>query len=63
MWDSKQSLKSKEVQSPIQDILKEKHAETILIKVKQTNKQKHKEKILNAAIEKQQASYKGNTIL
>lgn len=54
MSDSKQSLKFKELQSPTWDILKEKYAETILIKVKQTNNtnKTQKKKTPNAAIRK-----------
>ena len=47
-----------ETQSPIQDKSKEKHAKT-LIKLTKT---KHKERILKAAREKQQVTYKGNPI-
>ena len=47
-----------ETQSPIQDKSKEKHAKT-LIKLTKTN---HKERILKAAREKQQVTYKGNPI-
>ena len=43
--------------SPIQDKPKEKHTKTILIKL---TKIKHKERILKAAREKQQVTYKGN---
>ena len=45
--------------SPIQDKPKEKHTKTILIKLTKT---KHKERILKAAMEKQQVTYKGNPI-
>ena len=48
-----------EVQSPIQDKPKEKHTKHILIKLPKT---KHKERILKAAREKQQVTYKGNPI-
>ena len=47
-----------EAQSPIQDKPKEKHAKT-LIKLTKT---KHKERILKAAREKQQATYRRNPI-
>ena len=46
--------------SPIQDKPKEKHTRHILIKLTKT---KHKERILKAAREKQQETYKGNSIL
>ena len=45
--------------SPIQDKPKEKHARHLLIKLTKT---KHKERILKAAREKQQVTYKGNPI-
>ena len=45
--------------SPIQDKPKEKHTKHILIKLTKT---KHKERILKAAREKQQVTYKGNPI-
>ena len=45
--------------SPIQDKPKKKHTKTILIKLR---KGKHKERILKAAREKQQVTYKGNPI-
>ena len=45
--------------SPIQDKLKEKHAKT---HTNQRTKTKHKERILKAAREKQQVTYKGNSI-
>ena len=48
-----------EVQSPIQDKLKDKQPRHILIKLTKT---KHKERILKAAREKQQITYKGNPI-
>ena len=44
---------------PIQDKPKEKHAKT---HTNQTNKTKHKERILKAAREEQQVTYKGNPI-
>ena len=43
----------------MQDKPKEKHTKT---HINQTNKTKHKEKILKAAREKQQVTYKGNPI-
>ena len=52
----KEIVKSK---SPIQDKPKEKHTKT---HTNQTNKTKHKERILKAAREKQQLTYKGNPI-
>ena len=48
-----------EVQTPIQDKLKDKQPRHILIKLTKT---KHKERILKAAMEKQQETYKGNPI-
>ena len=45
--------------SPIQDKPKEKHTKT---HTNQTNKTKHKERILKAATEKEQVTYKGNLI-
>ena len=48
-----------ETQSPIQDKTKEKHTKTHLIKLTNTN---HKERLLKAAREKQQAMYKRNLI-
>ena len=45
--------------NPIQDKPKEKHTRHILIKLTKT---KHKERILKAAREKQQVTYKGNPI-
>ena len=48
-----------EVQNTIQDKPKEKHAKT---HTNQTNKIKHKERILKEAREKQQVTYKGNPI-
>ena len=48
-----------ETQSPIQDKTKEKHTKTHLIKLTNTN---HKERLLKAAREKQQATYKRNPI-
>ena len=50
---------SRGTKSPIQDKPKEKHAKHILIKLTKT---KHKERILKAAREKQQVTYKGNPI-
>ena len=50
---------SRGTKSPIQDKLKEKHARHILIKLTKT---KHKERILKAAREKWQVTYKGNPI-
>ena len=47
------------MKSPIQDKPKEKHTKHILIKLTKT---KHKERILKAAREKQQVTYKGNPI-
>ena len=46
------------IKSPIQDKLKEKHTKT---QINQT-KTKHKERIIKAAREKQQVTYKGNPI-
>ena len=48
-----------EAQNPTQDKPKEKHAKT---HTNQTNKTKHKERILKAAREKQQVTYKGSAI-
>ena len=48
-----------EAQSPIQEKPKEKTSRHILIKLTKT---KHKERILKAAREKQQVTYKGNPI-
>ena len=47
------------IKSPIQDKPKEKHAKT---HTNQTNKDKHKERILKTAREKHQVTYKGNPI-
>ena len=49
----------RDTKSPIQDKPKEKHTRHILIKLTKT---KHKERILKAAREKQQETYKGNSI-
>ena len=48
-----------EAQSPIQDKPKEKHAKT---HTNPTKKTKHKERILKSVSEKQQVTYKGNSI-
>ena len=47
-----------ETQSLIEDKHKEKHAKTVI----KLTKTKHKERILKAAREKQQVTYKGNPI-
>ena len=47
------------MKSPIQDKPKEKHTKHILIKLTKT---KHKERILKAAREKQQVTYKGSPV-
>ena len=58
-WKRKQSIKSKRQKSPIQDKPTEKQPRHILIKLTKT---KHKERISKAAREKQQLTYKGNSI-
>ena len=59
-WKRKQSIKSTRYkESHTQDKPKEKHTKT---HTNQTNKIKHKERILKTTREKQQVTYKGNPI-
>ena len=58
-WKRKQPNNPRVTKSPIWDKPKEKHTKT---HINQTNKTKHKERILKAAREEQQVTYKGNPI-
>ena len=58
-WKKKQSINPRGTKSPIQDKPKENTPRHILKKLTTT---KHKERILKAAKEKQQVTYKGNPI-
>ena len=55
----KEIIKPRSTESPLQDKPKEKHIKTIWSKLTEI---KHKERILKAAKEKQQVTYKGNPI-
>ena len=58
-WKRKQSISSRGTKSPLQDKPRKNTPRYILIKLPKT---KHKERILKAAREKQQVTYKGNPI-